>query len=655
MYAMQQHPDRIIKITIGLILLISSVTRAQELKDVKTYHAGFITLKLVDSSRVYKPNTIESDSLHYRPVDLDIWYPSLTKGNTKLTFGEIFGLFEQRANQYQDTDYTGLTDELVQFYAMELGLDVNDGIKLLHAETNSYASLIPSPEKFPLVIYMAGFNGMGFENFKILEKLAEKGFVVVSIWSVGRYPGDMTNQKQDMMEQVYDAEFALHYLKSQNELNIDSDFNNAGILACSWGGMSAAAFINRNPFFTTFVSLDGTETHYFGESDEDDINIKEIHNAKLINPEHNTFKYFYLESGNKLEKYIPTEEFHFYKKLNSREKYYLRFLKSQHEDYLSIPSALQASQNAIDVHHQITDLTVLFFAKHLQKMEGFESYYNKLSLSDHISTKPFDTDYNNTENSLIQGEISDAKTALPLPFVNIGILNKETGTVSNESGKYELRVRPGMENDTVRVSMIGYKAKTFVLKELLAQKWNVIELEEEINQLTEVVVTARGLKEKNLGNKTTSRFIGTGFGYDKLGAEMGIKINVRRRPTFVDAFNFNISYNRLSAKSLFRLNIYEIEGGKPSKNIMTESIIIPIDAKQTGLISVDLKSYNIVLKDDVIVTLEWVKNEGENNKGEAIFFSLGFFNGGTFHRKSSQAKFKKFSNLGVGMNFDVRY
>jgi hypothetical protein len=49
--------------------------------------------------------------------------------------------------------------------------------------------------------------------------------------------------------------------------------------------------------------------------------------------------------------------------------------------------------------------------------------------------------------------------------------------------------------------------------------------------------------------------------------------------------------------------------------------------------SVDLKKYNIILKEDVIVTLEWISNEGENKKGEAIFFSLGFFNTGTLIRR----------------------
>lgn len=135
---------------------------------------------------------------------------------------------------------------------------------------------------------------------------------------------------------------------------------------------------------------------------------------------------------------------------------------------------------------------------------------------------------------------------------------------------------------------------------------------------------------------------------------MGIKINIRKNPTFVDRFNFNISYNRLSAKSIFRLNFYEVKNGKPADNVLTENILVEIGPKQTGLITMDLKPYDIILTDDVIVSLEWVDSEGENNEDEAIFFSLGLMTNGTLYKKSSQGKFKKHSSLGVGFNIDVR-
>ena len=53
--------------------------------------------------------------------------------------------------------------------------------------------------------------------------------------------------------------------------------------------------------------------------------------------------------------------------------------------------------------------------------------------------------------------------------------------------------------------------------------------------------------------------------------------------------------------------------------------------------------------------LEWVEAQGEIKTGQGLSFSLGMFTGGTYHRKSSQGKVKKFRGLGVGYNLDEKY
>lgn len=636
---------------IQLIIIICLLTFGTNFG--QTYHAGFKSLQLKDSTRIYKPNTKSTDSLHYRPVDLDIWYPSNEKKGKALKFGDLFNLFEQRAENYQDNeDYSGISNELAQFYVAELGAGT-DGQNLLNIQTNSFSDLQPCETKHPVIFYMAGFNGMGFENYKILEKLAQNGFLVVSIWSVGRYPGDMTNQKEDMKEQVYDAEFAIRYLKRITSLN--ADFNNIGIIGCSWGGMSSAVFIDRYPNTKVFVSLDGTETHYFGAEDENDQYIQEIHNSKLFNPKDQNIKYLYLESGDKLDAFQPSKEYSYFQELNS-EKYYLRFKNSSHADFTCIPSILETSDNSVQIYGNIEHLTISFFNKSLKSKDGFQSVWGQLKTFDYTTEKPYNVLTKKESTSEIVGIVLNKENNKPLPYVNIGILNKETGTVSDTDGKFTLNLKKEFGSDTMRISSIGYKPVEILVKDLILRKQPVsIHLEEQISELDEVVITAKAFKKKTLGNKTESKFMSTGFSYDQLGAEMGIKINVRKNPTFVDAFNFNISYNRLSAKAIFRVNFYSVENNKPKENILSEGILVPIEPKQVGKITVDLKPYDIVLKNDVIVTLEWVDTDGENNKGEAIFFSLGMLNSGTLYKQSSQAKFKMHSSMGVGFNIDVRY
>jgi len=636
---------------IQLIIIITLLTFGANFG--QTYHAGFKSFRLKDSTRIYKPNTEVTDNLHYRPVDLDIWYPSNEKKGKALKFGDLFSLFEQRAVSYQDNeDYTGITNELAQFYVAELGAGT-DGQKLLNIQTNSFSNLKPSATKHPVIIYMAGFNGMGFENFKILEELAQNGFLVVSIWSVGRYPGDMTNQKEDMLEQVYDAEFAIRYLKENKLFN--DDFNTIGIIGCSWGGMSSAVFVDRNPNTKAFVSLDGTETHYFGEEDENDQFIQVIYDSKLFNPKIQNTKYLYLESGDKLDEFQPSKVFNYFRELNS-EKYYLRFKNSTHADFTCIPSILEFSENSVQVYDNIEKLTVDFFKKSLNNEDVFQSAWNNLKSLVYTTEELYDISNKTEATSEIVGVVVDNENDKPLPYVNIGLLNREIGTVTDTNGKFTLNLKEEFVNDTIRISSIGYKPVEILAKNLMLIKQPLsIKLEEQIRELNEVVVTAKAFKKKTLGNKTESKFLSTGFSYDQLGAEMGVQINTRKNPTFVDSFNFNISYNRLSAKSIFRVNFYSVKNNKPQDNILTNNILVPIEPKQVGKITVNLKPYDIVLNDDVIVTLEWVDTDGENNKGEAIFFSLGMFNSGTLFKKSSQAKFKKYSSMGVGFNIEVRY
>lgn len=129
-------------------------------------------------------------------------------------FGDLFGLNEERANRYKEGDFTGTTEEYAMFFAAGLGLDSKKGSALPKIKSNSYENASITKGKHPLIIYMAGNNDMGYENYKVLEKLAQNGFVVVSVWSVGLYPGYVSNYVGDTMEQVYDGELALQTIKS---------------------------------------------------------------------------------------------------------------------------------------------------------------------------------------------------------------------------------------------------------------------------------------------------------------------------------------------------------------------------------------------------------------------------------------------------------
>ena len=69
---------------------------------------------------------------------------------------------------------------------------------------------------------------------------------------------------------------------------------------------------------------------------------------------------------------------------------------------------------------------------------------------------------------ILQGRIIDAFTKEPLPFVNIGVLKKELGTVSNEDGFFFLEVPDLFAKETLRFSMIGFDERDFQVADLEA-------------------------------------------------------------------------------------------------------------------------------------------------------------------------------------------
>src|SRR5664279_2587875 len=208
---------RNIFLSLTLLLLLSC---SESIKNTpKTYGAGFKLFHSIDQSRIYKPGTDTTNYLHYRPLDIDFWYPARPPAtDSVLLLRDILGLLERRANYYTDSKMgNGITQQIAQ--SLCSGFKCSDTIKLLNYRTATVKNSLAIDGKFPLVIYLCAYNGMSFENFALFEELAKKGFAVASISSIGRFPGDMTMKKEDLMEQVNDAIASLNIL--QKNSNID--------------------------------------------------------------------------------------------------------------------------------------------------------------------------------------------------------------------------------------------------------------------------------------------------------------------------------------------------------------------------------------------------------------------------------------------------
>ena len=252
----------------------------------------------------------------------------------------------------------------------------------------------------------------------------------------------------------------------------------------------------------------------------------------------------------------------------------------------------------------------------------------------------------------IVGQVVDAATQEPLPYVNIGLVNQNQGTVSDEEGFFEFEIDPSLyQQALLRFSMIGFKTKTYVVENFLNEHLFTVPLEEETTALDEIVLTTKRteFQTKILGNKTTSKLLYAAFSTNRLGNEMGFVVSKRKRPMILKKFAISIVENDYG-KIRFRLNFYSVEDGMPTTTLLKENIIIETEVS-SGIVTKDLTPYDLVIDEDFFVSIEWIEDLGPGK----LFFSGGFFGSPLIAREVSKGSWSKIGSANVGMNVEISY
>ena len=227
------------------------------------------------------------------------------------------------------------------------------------------------------------------------------------------------------------------------------------------------------------------------------------------------------------------------------------------------------------------------------------------------------------------GRLVDAETKQAIPYVNIGVFQKNIGTVSDENGNFVLGFSEySTASDSIIFSHIGYQTVKYALSQLLKSVGD-IPLNPESKLLQEVSIKPKKMVKKFLGRN------GKGLGLmhfnfytfyekevdDRLGKEAGVLLPVKRG-CFLNELQMNISSNEFSNLK-FRLNLYKVVDGIPTELIMPKEVIFEIKEGYVGLYRLDLRSYNLYLSKDmghVAATIQWV--ESKKTKSDSKYFSL---------------------------------
>lgn len=254
------------------------------------------------------------------------------------------------------------------------------------------------------------------------------------------------------------------------------------------------------------------------------------------------------------------------------------------------------------------------------------------------------------QNIKMSGLIIDSETKKFIEFVNIGVLNKNKGTVSNQNGEFNLEVSKGYIKDSLTISHINYYPVKIPIKNIKNQ---TIILKPNTTALTEVVVSSKKKKRKKIGVRSYNRLLSMRVISKKNDViEAAQRINIPNEEVRVKAVNFNIRKWSEVDGVYVRINFYKNLNNTPGEKIVFKNIVQVIPSKtELGWINIDLSDYNILIAQDFFIGIEFIpnfKNATQVDLGGILSKGKGYI------RENSLGSWEKL-NGGASINVEIIY
>lgn len=206
---------------------------------------------------------------------------------------------------------------------------------------------------------------------------------------------------------------------------------------------------------------------------------------------------------------------------------------------------------------------------------------------------------------LLSGHIVDEEKGKPLAYVNIGIKNRNVGTVSTNNGQYHLKIDAAHNTDTLTFSLVGYEAITVPIVQLKGAGSGIIKLRKKTVKLPVVDVLANKPVERKFGVKRRNlliHFTDGMFNQEDI-FEIGQLIKIGNRATRIQSLNLYINSAR-DDSATFRINFYHYDGKKPAGRVLERSIV-QRRAIQSGWLRFKWKE-PVIIKGDFIAAVEFI-------------------------------------------------
>ena len=253
--------------------------------------------------------------------------------------------------------------------------------------------------------------------------------------------------------------------------------------------------------------------------------------------------------------------------------------------------------------------------------------------------------------TVIKGVVLDEDTKLPVGYANITLIKSQKGTQTFSKGEFVLHVAPDNHLEKISITSLGYVSRVVEIESLLKEweksKQVKIYLKPRYEALREVEIKAKSKRwrAKKVGfnlDKGTSfhhKFSPLDTVVEKSGQEIGNKITLKKYPAYLNSISFGLAGSG-NVKAIIGLRIYSLKNNLPDKDILPERIILRIPPHHTGWITVDLDQYNILLKEDFVVTVEWLSETNILNRSSLMAFATHPKGQITYSRASGQKPWK---------------
>lgn len=222
---------------------------------------------------------------------------------------------------------------------------------------------------------------------------------------------------------------------------------------------------------------------------------------------------------------------------------------------------------------------------------------------------------------------------VPLEYTNIGIKNKNIGTIADDNGNFTIIVSQNENNDLLTFSYVGYQDLNLKISEIIAKNTKEFILIQKVNELKEVIIIASNSKILEIGTKSTYEKlqgrVSTVDSKNKDMREFAKEISISK-PSKILNVNFNIFSVKLDTAT-FRINFYNIKDKLPFEKIIYNNIIIKQQITN-GWNEFDLSPYNLKFDKPFFITIEYIPKDLSE---ELPFWYSGQLFGESITRSSS--------------------